>query len=59
MKRFLPFLLLIISVFSYADGVQYGCVKTRGRMINGKHVPGKGLPGAKQYDETIQLEYQP
>ena len=22
-------------------------------MINGKHVPGKGLPGAKQYDENL------
>jgi tetratricopeptide (TPR) repeat protein len=26
--------------------VQQGCVKTRGRMVNGAHVPGKGLPGA-------------
>lgn len=26
--------------------VQQGCVKTRGRMVNGKHVPGVGLPGA-------------
>ncbi len=24
---------------------QQGVVKTRGRMVNGKHVPGKGLPG--------------
>lgn len=26
--------------------VQQGCVKTRGRMVNGKHIPGVGLPGA-------------
>ncbi len=26
--------------------VQKGCVKTRGRMVNGKHIPGHGLPGA-------------
>ena len=26
--------------------IQKGCVKTRGRMVNGKHVPGHGLPGA-------------
>ena len=45
--RFLLFtLLLSISIFSYADSVQQGCVKTRGRMINGKHVPGEGLPGS-------------
>ena len=45
--RFLLFtLLLSISIFSYADSVQQGCVKTRGRMINGKHVPGQGLPGS-------------
>ena len=26
--------------------IQKGRVKTRGRMVNGKHVPGHGLPGA-------------
>ena len=46
MKRILSLICLLISVFCYADSVQQGCVKTRGRMINGKHVPGQGLPGS-------------
>ena len=46
MKRILLLVFLVISVFCYADSVQQGCVKTRGRMINGKHVPGQGLPGS-------------
>ena len=46
MRRLSLLLVLAISVLSYADSVQQGCVKTRGRMINGKHVPGQGLPGS-------------
>ena len=46
MKRILSILILVVSVSCYAESVQYGCVKTRGRMVNGKHVSGKGLPGA-------------
>ena len=46
MKHLLSCLILLVSVFCYADSVQQGCVKTRGRMINGKHVPGQGLPGS-------------
>ena len=46
MKRILSLVLVLVSVFCYADSVQQGCVKTRGRMVNGKHVPGQGLPGS-------------
>ena len=46
MKRILSLVLVLVSIFCYADSVQQGCVKTRGRMINGKHVPGLGLPGS-------------
>ena len=46
MKRIVSLLCLFVSVFFYADSVQQGCVKTRGRTINGKHVPGQGLPGS-------------
>ncbi|MBQ4632410.1 MAG: hypothetical protein IJB46_03560, partial [Prevotella sp.] len=35
---------LFLCVISVAQ-TQQGVVKTRGRMVNGKHVPGKGLPG--------------
>lgn len=46
MKRIVSLLFIFVSVFCYADSVQQGCVKTRGRMIDGKHVPGQGLPGS-------------
>ena len=46
MKRTISLLaLLFVAIFAYSQ-TQQGCVKTRGRMINGKHVPGKGLTGA-------------
>ncbi|MBQ8629122.1 MAG: DUF2225 domain-containing protein [Prevotella sp.] len=41
-------LTAIAALFLCANSVaqtQQGVVKTRGRMVNGKHVPGKGLPG--------------
>ena len=46
MKRILSLVLVLVSVLTYADSVQQGCVKTRGRMIDGKHIPGQGLPGS-------------
>ena len=46
MKPLLPILLVFASAFSYANSLQFGCVKTRGRMVNGELVSGKGLPGA-------------
>ena len=46
MKRTISILaLLIVAIIAYSQ-TQQGCVKTRGRMINGKHIPGKGLKGA-------------
>ena len=38
-------LILFITVFSFAQ-TQQGFVKTKGRMVNGKLVPGQGLKGA-------------
>ena len=46
MRKNVLIALLIVSSVCLADSVQQGCVKTRGRMINGKHVPGEGLPGS-------------
>ena len=44
-------MLMITSVAMVAQTVtQQGVVKTRGRMVNGKHVQGKGLSGA-----TVQV----
>ena len=48
------YLLFIVCLFSLAQSpaqTQQGIVKTRGRMVNGQHVAGKGLQGA-----TIQIE---
>ncbi|MBO7295298.1 MAG: hypothetical protein J6U65_07785, partial [Bacteroidaceae bacterium] len=48
MKK-ITILFIALLAFHYAHSqtrVQQGCVKTRGRMVNGVHVPGKGLPGA-------------
>ena len=45
-------MLTITSVAMVAQTVtQQGVVKTRGRMVNGKHVQGKGLSGA-----TVQVK---
>ena len=46
MKRFFTALALLLHIVSIIAQTQDGIVKTRGRMIDGKHVPGKGLPGA-------------
>ena len=47
MKKFLCVfsLLIAITVTAFAQ-TQQGVVKTRGRMVNGRHVRGQGLPGA-------------
>lgn len=45
MKHKLVLIFLFVSACLYAEIVQYGCVKTRGRMVNGQHITGKGLPG--------------
>lgn len=43
-------LIIIVLIASYgltANGqIQKGYVKTKGRMVNGKHIPGQGLPGS-------------
>ncbi len=46
MKRLLTTIVLLIYVVSLMPQTQDGIVKTRGRMIDGKHILGKGLPGA-------------
>ena len=45
MKRLYFALLATLSILAATAQTQNGVVKTRGRMIDGKHVPGKGLPG--------------
>ena len=45
MKHKLVLIFLFVSACLYAETVQYGCVKTRGRMVNGQHIAGQGLPG--------------
>ena len=47
MKKYFTFLFLF-SVINFANAqtqIQNARVKTRGRMIDGEYVPGKGLPG--------------
>ncbi len=47
MKRIFVLLLLVFITFSTGfSQTQVGRVKTRGRMVNGKHIPGVGLAGA-------------
>lgn len=50
MKIYNLIFLLFISISSFGQIFQTGVVKTRGRMVNGKLVPGSGLPNA-----TVQL----
>ena len=46
MKRFICIIsILLFTLLSFAQ-TQQGRVKTRGRMVNGKHIVGKGLSGA-------------
>jgi len=44
-KQILLYIFLLFPIALLAQ-TQQGYVKTKGRMINGKHVAGKGLPGA-------------
>ena len=48
MRHILFFACFLISGLDFfaQTQVQQGRVKTRGRMVNGRHVPGVGLPGA-------------
>ncbi len=39
-------LLILCAVTNSFAQTQQGVVKTRGKMVNGTHVPGQGLPGA-------------
>ncbi len=44
-KGLLLFVCSLVAMVSFAQ-TQQGYVKTKGRMIDGKHVPGQGLKGA-------------
>ena len=44
-KLILLFAILLLGLFTFAQ-TQQGYVKTKGRMVNGKLVPGQGLKGA-------------
>ena len=46
MKRFWLIVFSLLLIFPIMAQMQNGVVKTRGRMVNNKHVPGVGLPGA-------------
>ena len=46
MKKIFVLWLFLCVVDLTSAQTQQGYVKTRGRMVNGKHVPGVGLPGA-------------
>ena len=53
MRGLLTVLIIMFFHLSMAAQTQSGVVKTRGRMIDGNYVPGKGLPGAL---ENIPLQ---
>ena len=44
--RFVITILVTIFSLSVNGQIQKGFVKTKGRMVNGKHIPGQGLTGA-------------
>ena len=46
MKRFWLIVFSLLLIFPIMAQMQNGVVKTRGRMVNNKYVPGVGLPGA-------------
>ena len=46
MRKFLLFALIVCLPLASFGQTQQGYVKTKGRMVNGQHVAGKGLPGA-------------
>lgn len=45
MKRIILLSISFLLVMLSAAQTQEGYVKTKGRMVNGRHVPGQGLPG--------------
>ena len=51
MKRFFWVIVCLMVVNAGLAQTQQGVVKTRGKMVNGKHVAGQGLSGA-----TITLQ---
>ena len=46
MRRLLLFAVIVCLPLILSAQIQQGYVKTKGRMVNGQHVAGKGLPGA-------------
>ena len=46
MKRYISIIALLCVVTMASAQTQHGYVKTKGRMVNGKLVPGQGLKGA-------------
>lgn len=46
MRRFLSLFIICCLAINCLAQTQQGVVKTKGRMVNGKHVPGQGLSGA-------------
>ena len=45
-SRLLSLLIMILLPLWVVAQTQQGYVKTKGRMVNGKHIPGQGLKGA-------------
>ena len=61
MRRYITLsLVLLIATWGVAQ-TQQGYVKTKGRMVNGKLVPGHGIKGATAYIKgrtaTIQVGF--
>ena len=46
MKKATLLITAIMIILSASAQTQQGYVKTKGRMVNGQHVPGQGLKGA-------------
>ena len=46
MRKFLLSTVIACLSLVLSAQTQHGYVKTKGRMVNGRHVAGKGLPGA-------------
>lgn len=45
-RRVVLFCLAVLTAVAASAQTQQGFVKTKGRVVNGKHVAGKGLQGA-------------
>ncbi|MBQ8464228.1 MAG: tetratricopeptide repeat protein [Prevotella sp.] len=46
MRRFVALTVCLWAALAVVAQTQQGFVKTKGRMVNGQHVAGQGLPGA-------------